>query len=56
VTPASAGLLAAKSEDQLVMAEVVLAVASHPASGWRSTCSGSREIDRAEIDRAEARR
>jgi hypothetical protein len=38
------------------MAEVVLAGASHPASGWRSTCSGSREIDRAEIDRAEARR
>jgi hypothetical protein len=35
----------------------VLAVASHPSSGWRSsTCSGSREIDRAEIDGAEATR
>jgi hypothetical protein len=57
VTPASAGLLDAKSEDQLVMAEVVLVVASHPATGWRSSrCSGSREIDHAEIDRAEARR
>jgi hypothetical protein len=35
----------------------VLAVASHAASGWRSsTCSGSPEIDRAEIDGAEAKR
>jgi hypothetical protein len=57
VTPASAGLLDAKSEDQRLMAEVVLAVASHPASAWRSSpCSGSREIDPGEIDGAEATR